>query len=316
MPPSPESRTLRVGLLQHACPVGEPAQATLRRTAALAADAAARGAELLVTQELFGGPYFCQVEDEAGFNRAEPVPGPTTAFLSGLAREHGVHVSGSLFERRAPGLCHNTSVLIDPTGELVHRYRKMHIPEDPRFYEKFYFTPGDAPVGTPPGRPGEDDRASGFTAWPLPGHPARPTLGPLVCWDQWFPEAARLTALRGAEVLLYPTAIGAWHGEDAGVPATQAQAWHTMQRSHAIANGVFVCACNRIGVENELSFWGGSFIADPAGTVIAQAGPDTEEALVATLDLTHIERQRRGWPFLRDRRVDAYAGLLQRWGTP
>ena len=197
-------------------------------------------------------------------------------------------------------------MLFDPNGGIAGRYRKMHIPEDPRFYEKFYFTPGDA----------GPEEAGGFQAWSMRTESAEVKLGPLICWDQWFPEAARLTAMQGAEVLLYPTAIGAWHGEDAGVPETQAAAWHTIQRSHAIANGVFVAACNRVGVEDELTFWGGSFVVDPAGTVIAEASPDREEALVVELDLSHVERQRRGWPFLRDRRVDAYGGLLRRWGTP
>ena len=304
-PTQPGGRTLTVGLLQHACPVGEPAEDTLDRTRRLARDAARRGAELLITQELFNGPYFCQVEDESGFDRAEPVPGPTTEALANLARELNVFVSGSVFERRAPGLCHNASVLIDPAGELVGRYRKMHIPEDPRFYEKFYFSPGEA----------GPEEGGGFQAWGMERPGGAASLGPLVCWDQWFPEAARLTAMQGAEVLLYPTAIGAWHGEDAGVPEAQADAWKTMQRSHAIANGVFVCACNRIGTEGEVTFWGGSFVVDPAGVVLAEASTDREEALVVELDLSKIERQRRGWPFLRDRRVDAYAGLLRRWGT-
>ena len=312
-------RTLTVGLLQHACPVGEPPEETLVRARRLAEEAAGRGAELLVTQELFKGPYFCQVEHESGFDHAEPVPGATTAFLAGLARDLGVHVAGSLFERRAPGLCHNTFVLFDPAGEITGRYRKMHVPEDPRFYEKFYFTPGEAGgnhLGETATAPGESAQAGGFQAWPVREHRASPVLGPLVCWDQWFPEAARLTAMQGAEVLLYPTAIGAWQGEEAGTPGVQADAWHTIQRSHAIANGVFVCAANRIGVEDELTFWGGSFVVDPTGTVIAEASRDAEEALVVELDLSLIERQRRGWPFLRDRRVDAYGGLLRRWGTP
>ncbi|BAM02320.1 carbon-nitrogen hydrolase [Phycisphaera mikurensis] len=314
-----EARTLTVGLLQHACPVGEPAEETFARTKRLAREAAGRGAELLVTQELFKGPYFCQVEDERGFEHAEAVPaGETCSRLAALAEELGVHVSGSLFERRAPGLCHNTAVLFDPRGELAGRYRKMHVPEDPRFYEKFYFTPGEAEPAAdrwPHAGSGPMIR-DGFQSWVLRAEPAEIKLGPLVCWDQWFPEAARLTAMQGAEVLLYPTAIGAWHGEDAGVPETQAAAWHTIQRSHAIANGVFVAACNRVGVEGELTFWGGSFVVDPAGTVIAEASKDQEEALVVGLDLTRIEKQRRGWPFLRDRRVDAYGGLLRRWGTP
>lgn len=298
---SPTSITL--GLIQHACPVDADPADNLKQAVAMIRDAAGGGADLVVTQELFTAPYFPQVEDPELFRFAETIPGPTTHTLCELARELGIEISASLFERRAPGLFHNTSVMISHEGEIVGTYRKMHIPDDPRFYEKFYFTPGDAPLpGTPNGR------ESGFKV-----HPTRfaPT-GMLVCWDQWFPEAARITSLLGAQVLLYPTAIGFYHGEEDGEPARQCDAWQTIQRSHAIANGVFVASVNRIGTENDLTFWGSSFIADPGGTIIAQAPEDQPAVVVAECDLTRITDQRIGWPFLRDRRVDAYGDLIRR----
>ncbi len=260
-------------------------------------EAAARGAQLVCLQELFAGPYFCQVEDQALFDLAEPIPGPTTAAVAAAAKQHGVTVVASVFEKRAAGLYHNTALVYGPNGDELGRYRKMHIPDDPLFYEKFYFTPGDL----------------GFVSVQTP-HVA---AGTLVCWDQWYPEAARLTALAGAQILFYPTAIG-WHpAEKAEYGDAQLAAWQTIQKSHAIANGVFVCAVNRVGHEGPkdggIEFWGHSFVCDPFGTVIAEAGQG-EDVLVVECDLAKQEEVRRGWPFLRDRRIDAYAGLGARFG--
>ena len=263
----------------------------IERTLALAERAAADGATLIVTQELFASRYFPQVEDGCHFDLAESIPGPTTAVFAKFARAHGVVLVLSLFERRAAGLYHNTAVVIERDGTIADTYRKMHIPDDPRFYEKYYFTPGDR----------------GFRAIET----SVGTLGVLVCWDQWYPEAARLTALAGADVLIYPTAIGTWEGE-LDLRETQHDAWRTTQRSHAITNGVFVAAANRIGQEDALHFWGRSFVTAPDGRVLQEAG--TEETIVhADLDLAAVEEARRGWPFLRDRRIDAYDGLTQRW---
>jgi N-carbamoylputrescine amidase len=289
-------RTLQLALLQHACSPDKAAN--VDTCAGMIRQAAGKGAELVVTQELFASQYFCQVEDDRLFDLAEPIPGPTSQRICELAGELGIHISASLFERRTAGIYHNTSIMVDPAGKIVDRYRKMHIPDDPRFYEKYYFTPGDL----------------GFRAQSLAGV----KTGMLVCWDQWYPEAARETVLRGAEVLLYPTAIGWFDTADGGgeTPETrQAQlaAWQTIQKSHAIANGVYVAAANRIGRENDLLFWGHSFIADPAGTILAEAPQDEPAVLLAELDLSKIEDQRRGWPFLRDRRIDAYAGLSHRY---
>lgn len=293
---------LTVGLIQHDCPPppeGAPEgtlEGSKQRNVDLCCDmireAASKGAKLIVTQELFASAYFCQREDEASFALAEPIPGPTSQRLCALAKELKVAISASLFERRAPGIYHNTSIMIDPAGAIVDRYRKMHIPDDPRFYEKYYFTPGDL----------------GFRTQEIAGA----TTGMLVCWDQWFPEAARLTAMRGAQVLLYPTAIG-WQPEQARKEnEAMREAWRTIQRSHAIANGVFVCAVNRVGVEDDITFWGSSFIADPLGRVIAEGPRDKPAVLIGELDLSLIEQTRQGWPFLRDRRIDAYEGLNER----
>jgi len=295
MPPqSTVARAPRItlGLLQHAAGPETPREQVFATVRDLAREAVSRGATLLCTQELFAGAYFCQEEDAARMDLAEPIPGPVSEFLASLARELSVEVSGSLFERRAAGVYHNTSVYLDRQGSIIGRYRKMHIPDDPRFFEKFYFTPGDLGWQVVEGR---DARA-----------------GLLVCWDQWYPEAARLTALRGAEVLLYPTAIGWWHGETEGDRTQQRDAWMVMHRAHAIANGVFVAAINRVGVEGDLRFWGTSFVCDPGGEVIAEASTDRAEALVVECDLRRIEALRRGWPFLRDRRIDAYGGLVRR----
>jgi len=272
----------------------------LNRAVARIADAGKRGANIVCLPELFRTLYFCQSEDHAYFDLAEPIPGPTTEALSSAARAAGVVVIGSIFERRAAGVYHNTAVVIDADGKLLGSYRKMHIPDDPLFYEKFYFTPGDL----------------GFRAFDS----AFGRIGTLVCWDQWYPEAARLTALAGADVLFYPTAIG-WHpSEKAEFGAGQATAWQIAQRAHAIANGVYVAAVNRVGYEKPagvagdgLEFWGGSFVADPFGQIVAEASRDKEETLIVTCDRRHQETVRRHWPFLRDRRIDAYGSITRRF---
>jgi N-carbamoylputrescine amidase len=268
----------------------------LRRTIERIREAAARGAQIVCTQELFQGPYFCQAEDHRFFALAEPVPGPTTERLGALAKELGVVVIASLFEKRAEGLYHNTAAVLDADGSYLGKYRKMHIPDDPQYYEKFYFTPGDL----------------GFRTWQT--RFAR--IGVLICWDQWYPEAARLTALSGAEILLYPTAIGWLPPEKTEFGERQQAAWETIQRSHAIANGCFVAAVNRVGFEpgpaGGLEFWGWSFVADPNGRLLAKAGRN-EELLVVPCDLSQVEVARTHWPFLRDRRIDAYAGLTERY---
>jgi N-carbamoylputrescine amidase len=286
------SGVLKVGLVQMRCAPNDPA-ANLARAIAGIEDAAARGAELVVTQELFRTPYFCQAEEQARFDLAEPVPGPTTEALAKVAAARGVTIVGSVFERRAEGLYHNTAVVLDADGSLAGVYRKMHIPDDPLYYEKFYFTPGD----------------TGFRAFDTRAG----RVGTLVCWDQWFPEAARLTAMAGAQLLVYPTAIGWETGVRPEWEAAEHDAWETAQRAHAIANGVFVVAVNRVGVEERITFWGQSFVADPFGRVIARASSSAEETLVVDLDLSLIEEVRRGWPFLRDRRIDAYGDLLKRF---
>ena len=259
-------------------------------------DAAKQGAQVVCLPELFRTPYFCQREDAALFDLAEPIPGPTSDALAKVARELGVVVVASLFERRAAGVYHNTAVVLDADGTKRGRYRKMHIPDDPLYYEKFYFTPGDL----------------GFRAFDT----SVGKLGTLVCWDQWYPEAARLTALAGADVLFYPTAIG-WHPrEKAEYGAAQVNAWQVMQRAHAIANGVYVAAVNRVGHEGSsdggIEFWGTSFVSDPFGVVIAEAPRDDEAVLVVECDRAHQEDVRRNWPFLRDRRIDAYAPISKR----
>jgi N-carbamoylputrescine amidase len=269
----------------------------LRRAGEMLREAEAKGAQVACLPELFRTQYFCQVEDASRFDLAEPIPGPTTESLAQIAKETEMVVVGSIFERRAAGVYHNTAIVLDADGALRGRYRKMHIPDDPLYYEKYYFTPGDL----------------GFASFPT--RFAR--VGTLVCWDQWYPEAARLTALRGAEILFFPTAIG-WHpAEKSEYGEAQASAWETIQRSHAIANGVYVAAVNRIGHEGPagggLEFWGGSFLADPFGRIVARAGHDTEEVLVAECDPKLQEETRRNWPFLRDRRIDAYAPITQRF---
>nr|MBP7910744.1 carbon-nitrogen hydrolase [Pseudomonadales bacterium] len=292
------SSRLVVACIQHACVDGR--DANLATTAALVREAAAGGARLVLLQELHTGPYFCQVEDVACFDRAEAIPGPSCEFLGPLARELGIVLVASLFERRAPGLYHNTAVVFERDGSIAGRYRKMHIPDDPAYYEKFYFTPGDlgfTPIDTSVGR-----------------------LGVLVCWDQWYPEAARLMALAGAELLLYPTAIG-WDPRDTPrEQARQREAWITVQRAHAVANGVPVLVANRVGHEPDpgaqgpgIRFWGHSFVAGPQGEFIARAGDSEPQVLLAELDFGRSEDVRRIWPFLRDRRIDAYQDLVRRY---
>jgi len=294
---SNKKKMVTLGLIQTACSANTAEN--VERTLKAAEQAARDGAQIICTQELFSSLYFCQSEDYSCFNIAEPVPGPTTEKFQKLARKHKVAVIASLFERRAPGLYHNTAVIIDADGSLAGRYRKMHIPDDPLYFEKFYFTPGDL----------------GFRAWKL----RHACAGVLICWDQWFPEAARLTALQGAEILFYPTAIG-WHpAEKAALGQSQHDAWETIQRSHAIANGCFVAAVNRIGLEKPaggdgIEFWGQSFVAGPDGRVLAKAPADKETNLLAAIDLEQVAQTRQHWPFLRDRRIDAYGDLTRRWG--
>jgi N-carbamoylputrescine amidase len=271
----------------------------LRQGVTAVGEAAARGAHVVCLPELFRSHYFCQREDAACFDLAEPVPGPSTQALGAAARQHGVAVIAPVFERRAPGLYHNSAAVIDASGEICGLYRKMHIPDDPAYYEKFYFTPGDL----------------GFRAFDT----RFGRLAVLICWDQWYPEAARLAALDGATILFYPTAIG-WHpAEKAEFGAAQHDAWRTMQRGHAIANGIYVAAVNRVGHEvspgggQGIEFWGASFLCDPQGVVLAEAPHDREALLVGEVDLKHLEDIRRNWPFLRDRRVDAYRGIEQRF---
>ena len=290
-----------LGLLQHAC-AADPA-ANLAKTLALAKRAAQQGAQIICTQELFRSQYFCQNEDHANFQLAEPIPGPSTAALQQLAKKHQVVVIASLFEQRAAGLYHNTAAVIDADGSLAGIYRKMHIPDDPLYYEKFYFTPGD----------------TGFRAWKT----RYAKIGVLICWDQWYPEAARLTVLQGAEILFYPTAIG-WHPkEKAQHGADQHDAWEIIQRAHAVANGCFVAAANRVGHERPvvgdgIEFWGQSFVAGTGGQILARAGAEKEEVLLATVELAEIDATRTHWPFLRDRRIDAYGDLSKRYvdGNP
>jgi len=289
------SSTVRLGLLQTACSADPPAN--LEKTLACAARAVKQGAQIICTQELFRSQYFCQSEDHQNFKLAEPIPGPSSAAFQKFARKHGVVVVASLFERRAPGVYHNTAVVIDADGSLLGLYRKMHIPDDPLFYEKFYFTPGDL----------------GFRAWST----RFGKIGVLICWDQWYPEGARLTAMQGAEILLYPTAIG-WHPREKAAHGTsQHAAWELIQRSHAVANGCYVASINRVGHERPvggdgLEFWGQSFVAGTSGQILAKAGGQREEVLVVPVDLSEVDATRTHWPFLRDRRIDAYGGLTQR----
>ena len=290
--------TITIGLIQNACSASPGAN--FRKTLALVERAASRGAQIICTQELFRSQYFCQSEDHANFKLAEPIPGPTSDAFCRLARKRNVVVIASLFERRAAGVYHNTAAVIDADGSLLGIYRKMHIPDDPLYYEKFYFTPGD----------------TGFRAWQT----RYAKIGVLICWDQWYPEAARLTALQGAQILFYPTAIG-WHPrEKKKLGALQHDAWETIQRSHAIANGCFVAAVNRAGHEildgvggEGIEFWGQSFVAGTSGEILAKASSDEEEILIVPVDLAKVDDTRTHWPFLRDRRIDAYGNLTKRF---
>jgi N-carbamoylputrescine amidase len=305
------TKNKRVALIQMSC--AADTAANLDKAADRVREAARAGANVVCLPELFRAQYFCQREEHALFDLAESIPGPSTERLSAIAREEKIVLIASLFERRAPGLYHNTAAILEQDGSLAGVYRKMHIPDDPLYYEKFYFTPGDL----------------GFKAFET----SQGKIGTLVCWDQWYPEGARVTALKGANTLFFPTAIG-WHpSEKTEFGEAQYSAWQTIQRAHAIANGVFVCAVNRVGHEQGnvvhsgangpidvkgpegagLEFWGGSFIADPFGRVIAQASHDSEEILIAEIDLKLLEDTRRNWPFLRDRRIDAYDGITSRF---
>jgi N-carbamoylputrescine amidase len=285
-------------LIQMRC--GKDAEKNLARAIEKIGEAASRGAQIVCTHELFRSEYFCRTEDADLFNLAEPVPGPVTESLAKVAREKKVAIVASLFERRAPGVYHNTCAVIDADGSFLGKYRKMHIPDDPLYYEKFYFTPGDL------GFPNFETRYG--------------RIGVQICWDQWYPEGARAVALQGAQVIFYPTSIG-WHPkEKAEFGAAQLDAWRTIQRAHAIANGVYVAVVNRVGFEGNpaagdagIEFWGNSFVADPFGRIVAEASNDKEEVLVVECDPAASEDTRRNWPFLRDRRIDAYEPILNRW---
>jgi N-carbamoylputrescine amidase len=284
----------KLGLIQMSC--GPGVDDNLQKALTLIGQAAQGGAQIICLQELFRSQYFCQKQDATIFDLAEPIPGPSTEALAAAARQHQVVIVGSLFERRDAGVYHNTAVVLDADGSLLGTYRKMHIPDDPLYFEKYYFTPGDQGYRCFDTRYGR--------------------IGVLVCWDQWYPEGARLTALQGAKVLFYPTAIG-WHpAEKAQYGSAQRDAWRTIQRAHAIANGVYVAAVNRVGHEGPseggLEFWGSSFVSDPFGVVLSEASNNKEEILVAECDLDHLENVRRNWPFLRDRRIDSYGQIVNR----
>ena len=291
-------KEIKIGFLQQHN-VADPA-VNIQRLAKGIADLAARGAQLIVLQELHNSLYFCQVEDVNNFDLAEPIPGPSTGFYGELAKQYGVVIVTSLFEKRAPGLYHNTAVVIEKDGTIAGKYRKMHIPDDPAYYEKFYFTPGDLgfhPINTSIGR-----------------------LGVLVCWDQWYPEAARLMALQGAEILIYPTAIGYESSDTPDEQERQREAWTTVMRGHAVANGLPVIAVNRVGHEDDpsgmtrgIEFWGSSFAVGPQGEIHYRASNDEEESIVIEVDMHHSEQVRRWWPFLRDRRIDSYQDITKRY---
>lgn len=300
---SAEHRIVKVGLTQMAC-TADPA-VNLKNQVRLADAAGRMGANIIATQEMFRSQYFCQVEDHRFFKLAETIPGPSTDALGKVAKKHGAVIIASLFEKRAAGLYHNTAAIIDTDGSILGIYRKMHIPDDPLYYEKFYFTPGD----------------TGFRAWDTPFG----RIGVLICWDQWYPEGARLTALQGAEILFYPTAIG-WHASEKDqYGKAQHESWELMQRSHAVANGCYVVAPNRIGVEHILDssgkrvsedgieFWGHSFVASPDGQIVQKASVADEQVMVVDCDLENVEFSRTHWPFLRDRRIDAYSDITKRY---
>ena len=294
-----------VGLIQDG--VANDAATTVRATVEKVREAAARGAQIILLKELFDAPYFCKVTDAERFDLAEPIPGPTVERMQVLAKELAVVIVVPIFERRGPGLYHNSAAVVDADGSLLGVYRKMHIPDDPLYHEKYYFTPGEIYQHD------EAKPASAFRVFKT----RYATIGVLICWDQWYPEAARITALMGAQILLYPTAIG-WHPKEKEEwGKSQADAWRTAQRAHAIANGIYVAATNRIGLEPEpgtdgIEFFGHSFVCDPFGRLIAEAGTE-EEILIAQCDPKLIEYTRRNWPFLRDRRIDAYGPILNRY---
>ncbi len=281
---------IKLGLIQRSC--SEDIEENIKVAVEGIKEAAGEGAQIILLQELFNMPYFCQTIDKKYFEWAEAIPGPLTRELSALAEKFEVVIAAPFFERRAAGMYHNSLVVMDADGTLMGTYRKKHIPDDPGFHEKYYFTPGD----------------DGYKVFDT----AYAKIGPLICWDQWYPEAARITALKGAELLVFPSAIGTLPDEDRAMREKYIEAWQTMQRSHAIANGCFVAAVNRVGQEGALNFWGRSFVADPFGGIINEAGA-REEILITEIDLANIEEQRREWPFLRDRRVDTYAPVLERY---
>ncbi len=285
--------SIKVGLVQMSCT--NDASQNLDKAIAGIRVAASKGVQIVCLQELFTSLYFCDVEDYENFKLAEPIPGQTTDELSAIAKELGVVIIASLFEKRAQGLYHNTTAVIDADGEYLGKYRKMHIPDDPAYFEKFYFTPGDL----------------GYKVFKT----KFATIGILICWDQWYPEAARLTSLMGAEVLFYPTAIGWSTAQDEATNTEQYNAWQTIQRSHAIANGVHVVSVNRVGLEQDgaMKFWGGSFVSNPFGTLIAKGSHDNEEVIVADIDLSKTDSYRTHWPFMRDRRIDSYGDITKRF---
>jgi N-carbamoylputrescine amidase len=284
---------VKVGLVQMSC--SGDARLNMEKAISGIRDAASKGANIVCLQELFTSLYFCDVEDYENFKLAEPIPGPSTDILSEVAKELGVVIIASLFEKRAQGLYHNTTAVLDADGTYLGKYRKMHIPDDPAYFEKFYFTPGDL----------------GYKVFKT----KFATLGVLICWDQWYPEAARLTALRGAEILFYPTAIGWATSQDAATNEEQYNAWQTIQRSHAVANGVHVVSVNRVGFEQDgaMKFWGGSFVSNPFGSLIVKATHDQEEVIVTELDLSKTDSYRTHWPFMRDRRIDSYGEIVKRF---
>ena len=284
---------VKVGLVQMSC--SGDARLNMEKAISGIRDAASKGANIVCLQELFTSLYFCDVEDYENFKLAEPIPGPSTDILSEVAKELGVVIIASLFEKRAQGLYHNTTAVLDADGTYLGKYRKMHIPDDPAYFEKFYFTPGDL----------------GYKVFKT----KFATLGVLICWDQWYPEAARLTALRGAEILFYPTAIGWATSQDVATNEEQYNAWQTIQRSHAVANGVHVVSVNRVGFEQDgaMKFWGGSFVSNPFGSLIVKATHDQEEVIVTELDLSKTDSYRTHWPFMRDRRIDSYGEIVKRF---
>ncbi len=285
------SRIVKAGLVQMSCSID--VEANFRNAEKGIREAAKKGAEIVCLPELFRSLYFCDKEDYENFKLAESIPGPSTERLGKLAKEKEISIIASLFEKRTEGVYHNTTAVIDNNGNYLGKYRKMHIPDDPGYYEKFYFTPGDL----------------GYKVFPANGTNA----GILICWDQWYPEAARITSLLGAEILFYPTAIGWAKAQDEATNKSQFQAWLTMMKAHAVANGVYVVAVNRTGIEGNMQFWGASFVADPFGNIICQASNDKEEVAVMELDMSRMDYYRTHWPFLRDRRIDSYEPISKRF---